>query len=312
MAEEYQHVTVLLEAAVEALSVNPDGLYIDGTFGRGGHARKILDRLGDNGRLIVIDKDPQAIVIARQLAAEDSRVYAFHGSFADYRQALENSGFGNKIAGMLLDLGVSSPQIDDAARGFSFQRNGDLDMRMNPEQGLSAADWLAVAEPAEIAAVLWKYGEERFARRIVDKIIERRGTKPLTTTLELANLISEAVPRKFHGRKHPATKSFQAIRIFINQELGDLERCIAEAVDDLVINGRLVVISFHSLEDRMIKRFFKLKSTPPAIPRGMPILESRVAPPFRTIGKALKPDEDEVAGNVRSRSSVMRILERWA
>jgi len=312
MAEEYQHVTVLLEAAVEALSVNPDGLYIDGTFGRGGHARKILERLGDNGRLIVVDKDPQAIAIARQLAAEDSRVYAFHGSFADYRQALENSGFGNKIAGMLLDLGVSSPQIDDAARGFSFQRNGDLDMRMNPEQGLSAADWLAVAEPAEIAAVLWKYGEERFARRIVDKIIERRGTKPLTTTLELANLISEAVPRKFHGRKHPATKSFQAIRIFINQELGDLERCIAEAVDDLAINGRLVVISFHSLEDRMIKRFFKLKSTPPALPRGMPILESSVAPPFRTIGKALKPDEDEVAGNVRSRSSVMRILERWA
>lgn len=312
MAENYQHVTVLLDRAVDALSVKPEGVYVDGTFGRGGHSKKIVERLGEQGRLLVVDKDPQAIKVANELFADDQRVQVFHGSFAEFAQALDAFGDDVSIDGFLLDLGVSSPQLDDASRGFSFQRDGALDMRMNPESGESAAEWLAGAQDTEIMDVLWKYGDERFARRIVQRIIEQREVAPLQTTLQLANLISEAIPRKFHGKKHPATKSFQAIRIHINQELADLERCLESAVERLAMGGRLVVISFHSLEDRMVKRYFKKLSTPKPIPRGLPVMESAVKLPFKTIGKALKPDSNEVAENVRSRSSVMRILERVA
>lgn len=310
MAENYQHVTVLLDEAVKALSVKPDGLYVDGTFGRGGHSQKIVDQLGEQGRLLVIDKDPQAIEVANALYADDQRVFVFHGSFADFSQALDSFDIDSLIDGFLLDLGVSSPQIDDARRGFSFQRDGELDMRMNPESGQSAAEWLSDAQDTEIMEVLWKFGDERFARRIARRIIEHREIKPLQTTLQLANLISEAVPRKFHGKRHPATKSFQAIRIYINKELDDLEHCLESGAERLAADGRMVVISFHSLEDRMVKRYFKKLSTPAPVPRGLPILESNIALPFRTIGKALKPDGKEVAENVRSRSSVMRILER--
>ena len=305
-----QHVTVLLDEAVDSLSVKTDGVYVDGTYGRGGHSKKILNQLGPKGRLLVIDKDPTAIKDAVNAVGEDGRSAIFHGSFADLDQAIDSNGFPENFDGLLLDLGVSSPQIDDGERGFSFQRDGALDMRMNPEVGVSAAEWIAEASESEIMDVLWKYGDERFARRIVKSIVTTREAKPLETTLQLANLISAAVPRKFHGKKHPATKSFQAIRIFINQELADLERCLEVAVKRLNVGGRLVVISFHSLEDRMVKRFFKKQSTPPSVPRGLPIQNAELAMPFKLIGKAIKPNQDEVAENVRSRSSVMRILER--
>ena len=310
MAENYKHITVLLDEAVDSLAVKPDGLYVDGTFGRGGHSLKIVEQLGDKGRLLVVDKDPEAIQVAKDLFAGDSRVSIFHGSFADFAAGLDDLGITDAIDGFLLDLGVSSPQLDDASRGFSFQRDGALDMRMNPESGESAAEWLTDAQDTEIMEVLWKYGDERFARRITKRILEQRDTKPLETTLQLANLISEAVPRKFHGKRHPATKSFQAIRIFINRELADLESCLESGAERLAVGGRMVVISFHSLEDRMVKRYFKKLSTPAPVPRGLPILESNIELPFRTIGKAMKPDSKEVAENVRSRSSVMRILER--
>lgn len=312
MVDGFQHVTVLRDAAVEALSVRSDGCYIDGTYGRGGHSRKITEQLGSSGSLLVIDKDPVAIANAKTTFADDDRIGVFHGSFADLEEALAQHDFPKSFDGLLLDLGVSSPQIDDAARGFSFQRDGALDMRMNTEAGMSAAEWIATASESEIMDVLWKYGDERFARRIVKSIAEEREAKPLTTTLQLANLISAAIPRKFHGKKHPATKSFQAIRIFINKELADLERCLEVAVSRLNLGGRLVVISFHSLEDRMVKRFFKKQSSPPALPRGLPIQDAALVMPFKTIGKAVKPSDEEVADNVRSRSSVMRILERCA
>jgi len=312
MVDALQHVAVLRDAAIEALSVKADGVYIDGTYGRGGHAEKLLNQLGSEGSLLVIDKDPMAIADAKTKFKNDSRVAVFHGSFADLVQALELSGFSATFDGLLLDLGISSPQIDDGARGFSFRRDGALDMRMNPEAGVSAAAWIASASESEMMEVLWKYGDERFARRIVKSIVSERVNKPLQTTLQLADLISAAVPRKFHGKKHPATKSFQAIRIFINQELADLEQCLEVAVEKLNFEGRLVVISFHSLEDRMVKRFFKKHSSPPSYPRGLPVLDSNLAVPFRVIGKAIKPTSDEVTENVRSRSSVMRILERCA
>jgi len=310
MVDVLQHVTVLRDAAVDALSVKADGVYVDGTYGRGGHSKKILDQLGSDGGLLVIDKDPTAIADAESTFVKDSRVAVFHGSFADLDKAFEQNDFPVTFDGMLLDLGVSSPQIDDGARGFSFQRDGALDMRMNPEDGISAAAWIASASESEMLDVLWKYGDERFARRIVKSILGKRDDNPLTTTLQLANLISAAVPRKFHGKKHPATKSFQAIRIFINKELADLEQCLDLAVEKLNPGGRLVVISFHSLEDRIVKRFFKKQSSPPVLPRGLPIQDAAMTMPFKVIGKAVKPDIHEVAENVRSRSSVMRILER--
>ena len=312
MVDVLQHVTVLQDAAVDALSVKSDGVYIDGTYGRGGHSKKLVEQLGVKGCLLVIDKDPVAIADAKAKFLNESRVAIFHGSFADLDRALQDNNFPANFDGMLLDLGVSSPQIDDGSRGFSFQRDGELDMRMNPQEGISAAAWIASATESEMLDVLWKYGDERFARRIVKSIVSARNEKPLETTLQLANLISAAVPRKFHGKKHPATKSFQAIRIFINKELADLEQCLDIAVKKLNPGGRLVVISFHSLEDRMVKRFFKKQSSPPSIPRGLPVQDSKLAMPFKLVGKAIKPGDDEVAENVRSRSSVMRILERCA
>jgi len=312
MVDVLQHVTVLRDAAVDALSVKSDGVYVDGTYGRGGHSEKLLEQLGSDGCLLVIDKDPTAIADARSKFKSEPRVFVFHGSFADLDQALEGNDLPKTFDGLLLDLGVSSPQIDDGDRGFSFQRDGALDMRMNPEEGISAAAWIASASESEMMDVLWKYGDERFARRIVKSIVSERDEKPLQTTLQLANLISAAVPRKFHGKKHPATKSFQAIRIFINKELADLEQCLEVAIEKLNPGGRLVVISFHSLEDRMVKRFFKKHSSPAPIPRGLPIQDESLLMPFKVIGKAVKPDVDEVAENVRSRSSVMRILERCA
>ncbi|MDI9246271.1 16S rRNA (cytosine(1402)-N(4))-methyltransferase RsmH [Marinobacter sp. CHS3-4] len=307
-AEQYRHRSVLLDSAVELLVTDPSGRYVDGTFGRGGHSRLILGQLNSEGVLLGIDKDPQAIESAAALGQEDSRFRVFHGSFAELDNAIEQQNW-EQVHGVLLDLGVSSPQLDDAERGFSFMRNGPLDMRMNPEQPPSAAQWLAEAEEKEIANVIWRYGEEKFSRRIARLVVERRAEKSLQTTHELAELVAEAVPKK-EKHKHPATRTFQAIRIFINRELEDLELGLKSAVDRLLPGGRLVVISFHSLEDRIVKRFMRDLARGPRLPKGVPVTAEQEASAFRLVGKALKADDDEVNENVRARSAVMRVLER--
>lgn len=302
------HRSVLLDSAVDYLVNDPDGRYIDGTFGRGGHSRLILDRLGPEGRLLGIDKDPEAIRFAGELAADDARFALFHGSFAELEKAASEQGW-HGVNGVLLDLGVSSPQLDDASRGFSFMRQGPLDMRMNPQQAPSAAEWLATAGEQEIADVIWRYGEERFSRRIARRVIEQRREAPLATTRELAELVAAAVPKK-EKHKHPATRTFQAIRIFINRELEDLEAGLEAAVNNLLPGGRLVVISFHSLEDRIVKRFMRDLARGPQLPRGLPVTAEQQASEFALVGKAIKADTGEVSDNIRSRSAVMRVLER--
>lgn len=307
-AEQYRHRSVLLDSAVELLVTEPGGRYVDGTFGRGGHSRLILSHLDSSGLLLGIDKDPQAIESARALAADDGRFGVYHGSFAQLDQAIDQQGWSG-VHGILLDLGVSSPQLDDAERGFSFMRNGPLDMRMNPEQPPSAAQWLAEADEQDIANVIFRYGEERFSRRIARKIVERRKEQALQTTHELAELVAEAVPKK-EKHKHPATRTFQAVRIFINRELEDLEVGLEAAVSRLLPGGRLVVISFHSLEDRLVKRFMRDLARGPRLPKGVPVTAEQEASGFRLVSKALKADDQEVNDNVRARSAVMRVLER--
>lgn len=305
---EFSHRSVLLDSAVDYLVNDPDGYYVDGTFGRGGHSRLILGRLGEAGQLLGIDKDPEAITAARELEAQDSRFHCFHGSFAELDAAAIGQGW-KSVSGVLLDLGVSSPQLDDASRGFSFMRDGPLDMRMNTGQSPSAAQWLATAEEAEIADVIWRYGEERFSRRIARLLVQRRQEAPVETTRQLAELVSEAVPRK-EKHKHPATRTFQAIRIFINRELEDLEIGLRAAVDRLATGGRLVVISFHSLEDRLVKRFMRDLARGPQMPKGVPVTANQEASDFRLVGKANRAGADEVSDNLRARSAVMRVLER--
>ena len=305
---EFSHRSVLLDSAVGYLVNDPDGYYVDGTFGRGGHSRLILGRLGEAGQLLGIDKDPEAITAARELEAQDSRFHCFHGSFAELDAAAIGQGW-KSVSGVLLDLGVSSPQLDDASRGFSFMRDGPLDMRMNTGQSPSAAQWLATAEEAEIADVIWRYGEERFSRRIARLLVQRRQEAPVETTRQLAELVSEAVPKK-EKHKHPATRTFQAIRIFINRELEDLEIGLRAAVDRLATGGRLVVISFHSLEDRLVKRFMRDLARGPQMPKGVPVTANQEASDFRLVGKANRAGADEVSDNLRARSAVMRVLER--
>lgn len=302
------HLSVLLEEAVEALVTQPDGRYVDGTFGRGGHSRQVLARLGQRGELMGIDKDPEAIAVGEAMAAQDERFRICHGSFADVGEFMADAGW-SAISGMLMDLGVSSPQLDDAERGFSFMRNGPLDMRMNPEQAPSAAEWLNTAKEKDIADVIWRYGEERFSRRIARAVVERRVEEPLATTRELAELVAAAVPKK-EKHKHPATRTFQAVRMFINRELDDLELGLKAAAALLEPGGRLVVISFHSLEDRMVKRFMRDLARGPQLPRGLPVTADQAESDFRLIGKAVKAETDEVTDNVRARSAVMRVLER--
>lgn len=302
------HLSVLLEKAVEAMVSDSGGRYVDGTFGRGGHSRQVLARLSEGGELIGIDKDPEAIAVGEQLALEDGRFHICHGSFAELDRFLADAGWAG-ITGMLLDLGVSSPQLDDAERGFSFMRNGPLDMRMNPQQAPSAAEWLNTAKEKDIADVIWRYGEERFSRRIARAVVERRVEEPLATTRELAELVSAAVPKK-EKHRHPATRTFQAVRMFINRELDDLEIGLKAAAHLLEPGGRLVVISFHSLEDRMVKRFMRDLARGPQLPRGLPVTADQAESDFRLVGKAIKAETDEVTDNVRARSAVMRILER--
>jgi len=304
-----EHITVLLNEAVDALIQDPDGLYVDCTFGRGGHSRLILERLGQDGRLIGIDKDPRAIATANELAKEDSRFSICHGSFADIEQWVAQQGEGRPIAGVLMDLGVSSPQLDEAERGFSFMQDGPLDMRMNTEAGMTAAQWVATAKEEDMANVFYEFGEERYSRRIAKAIVNRREVEPFERTLDLATVIKEAHP-KWEKNKHPATRCFQAIRIFINNELGDLMDTLETGAKILAKHGRLVVISFHSLEDRMVKRFIRDKEKGPQLPPDIPIMESDFPKELKHVGKAIKPSKEEIERNVRSRSAVMRVAEK--
>ncbi|AMQ89997.1 16S rRNA (cytosine(1402)-N(4))-methyltransferase RsmH [Marinobacter sp. LQ44] len=306
--QPFRHRSVLLDEAVDFLVNDPAGRYVDATFGRGGHSRLILGQLDAQGSLLGIDKDPEAIQVAKDLAAQDSRFFWYHGSFSELNQALESQQW-SAVQGVLMDLGVSSPQLDDAARGFSFMRNGPLDMRMNPQQGQSAAQWLATADERDIADVIWRYGEERFSRRIARLVVARRQEEAIETTRQLAELVAEAVPKK-EKHKHPATRTFQAIRIFINRELEDLEVGLTAAVERLAPGGRLVVISFHSLEDRLVKRFMRDLARGPKIPKGVPVTADQERSEFCLVGKASKANEQEIAENVRARSAVMRVLER--
>lgn len=303
------HRSVLLREAVDALVVDPDGFYIDGTFGRGGHSALVLERLSASGRLLAIDKDPQAIEFARERFEGESGFQIWHGSFADLDKAAES--MSGQVTGILLDLGVSSPQLDEADRGFSFMQDGPLDMRMDTSCGISAAGWVNRESEAELVRVFKEYGEERFARRIAGAIVRRRVEKPFARTLDLAEVVKAANPAWEKG-KHPATRVFQAIRIYINGELSDLEQALEKSLALLKPGGRLVVISFHSLEDRMVKRFIRRQEKGPQLPRGLPVMESEIHKTLRSVSKAVKAEAQEIGDNVRSRSAVMRIAERLA
>lgn len=302
------HTTVLLQEAVDALVTTAGGYYVDGTFGRGGHARCILERLGPDGRLLAVDKDPAAAEVAQQMLMGEPRMTFFHGSFAQLPHQLRRMGIG-AVDGILLDLGVSSPQLDEGERGFSFSSDGPLDMRMDTSRGETAAQWLAGADAAEIATVLKEYGEERFAKRIAAAIVAARDSGPLETTAQLARVVSEANPR-WEKHKHPATRAFQAVRIHVNRELDDLRDLLDGAVDLLRVGGRLVVISFHSLEDRMVKRYMRDMARGDQLPAGVPVREDQLNRRMRLVGKAVRPGEDEVARNPRARSAVMRVAEK--
>jgi 16S rRNA (cytosine1402-N4)-methyltransferase len=312
MGNELQHRTVLLEEAVNALITRPDGVYVDGTFGRGGHSRAVLERLSEAGRLIAFDKDPLAIATAQAIA--DKRFEIVHESFAALGREVAARGVG-RVSGVLLDLGVSSPQIDDPARGFSFRADGPLDMRMDPTRGESAADWLARATQQELTEVIRDYGEERFAVQIAKALVARRAESdrlgPLVTTGELAQIVAHAVKTREKG-KDPATRTFQAIRIHVNQELAELQVVLEAALSLLEQGGRLVVISFHSLEDRLVKRFMQAHASAPVVDRRLPIRAVDLpSPPLKVLGRVFASDA-EVEANPRARSAVMRVAERLA
>ena len=310
-AQELAHVTVLLHEAVDALAVKPDGVYVDGTFGRGGHSCLILSKLGTNGRLVVFDKDPQAIAVARQLAEADKRVQVVHGGFSSFQVALKGLGI-EAVDGALFDLGVSSPQIDDAERGFSFRYDAPLDMRMDTTRGQTAAQWLAEAGEEEIREVIRDYGEERFNSQIARAIVQQRQERPILTTGQLAQLAAQAVRTRERGQD-PATRTFQAIRIFINRELEEISAVLPQAAGYLKTGGRLAVIAFHSLEDRIVKQFIRRHSRPAPLPKWVMVRESeRPEPPLREIGKAQRASAAETAANPRARSAVLRVAERTA
>ena len=309
METGFSHQPVLLNEALEALNVKPDGVYVDATFGRGGHSGAILNILGREGRLIAFDQDPEAIAHGRSLFVDDPRIEFEHCNFSEMESVIVERGLKNHIDGVLMDLGVSSPQLDDAERGFSFLKSGPLDMRMNTEQGESATQWLARVEMRDLILVLKRYGEEKFAKRIATAIVETRAEQLIDDTTMLADIISDAIPVK-EKHKHPATRSFQAIRMFINQELPSIEGGLQAAASVLSVGGRLAVISFHSLEDRMVKRFMREKSSRPRLPPGLPIMDKDEQPPFRLVGKSWVADEQELAANPRARSARLRVLER--
>ena len=311
MAGTHAHTSVLLDECIAGLAIRADGIYMDGTFGRGGHSAAILAQLGPQGRLYAVDKDAAAVAFGRQRFADDLRFRLALCSFAELLDYAKEQGVAGRVDGLLLDLGVSSPQLDDAERGFSFMNDGPLDMRMNRDAGQSAAEWLAEAEADDITRVLKEYGEERFAKRIAHAIVTTRDETPIITTAQLAKLIAEASP--VHDKhKHPATRSFQAIRIFINRELDDLQVCLKQSLELLAVGARLVVISFHSLEDRIVKRFMRDAARGDELPRGLPVPDSARNPKLKLIGKAIRANDAEVAANPRARSAVLRIAERLA
>lgn len=307
MTENLSHKSVLLDEAVDYLVTRESGVYFDGTFGRGGHSRLILSKLGAEGRLIATDKDPEAVGVGSALAEQDSRFSIVRGSFLRMKSLFDTLP---ALDGLLLDLGVSSPQLDDAGRGFSFLRDGPLDMRMDPESGESAAEWINREDEKVLADTFFQYGEEKHSRRIAKAIVRRREQQPFETTADLAKVVSEANP-SWEKNKHPATRVFQAIRIRVNNELGDLEQILADSVSCLKPGGRLVVISFHSLEDRIVKRFIQSQERG-QVPAGLPVTEDQITRTFRRVGKAMKASEAESEANVRARSAVMRVAERLA
>jgi len=303
------HVPVLLGPVLEGLDIKANGCYVDGTFGRGGHSRAILERLTANGRLIAIDRDPQAIASAPQALLSDPRFELIRGESAQLEKFIDERGLRGSVDGVLLDLGVSSPQLDEAGRGFSFLRDGPLDMRMDPDAGISAADWLARVDEKELKRVLKTYGEERNAARIARAIVSARDEAPIDTTVQLADIVAAAAPA--HGQKrHPATKSFQAIRVFINGELDQLKSALEQSVYVLRRGGRLCVISFHSLEDRLVKRFIRESSRETEQYRGMPSVPAEFRPKLKAVGKLVEATAAEVAANRRARSARLRVAER--
>lgn len=307
----FHHVSVLLDEAVQALAIQPAGRYLDGTFGRGGHSRAVLRLLGGEGRLLGFDKDPQAIASGQALAAEDPRFEIVQRSFAELGDELVGRGWSGQVDGVLLDLGVSSPQLDDPERGFSFMQDGPLDMRMDPSRGQSAAAWIASAAEADIAQVFKEFGEERFAKRMARAVVQRREVQPFERTADLAKVLTEANPAWEKG-KHPATRAFQGLRIYINRELSDLEQGLQAAYEQLAVGGRLVVISFHSLEDRIVKQFMRrlAKGEADQLPRDLPIRATVFEPSLRLLGKPVYASEGELAANPRARSAVMRVAEK--
>lgn len=305
----YIHHPVLVDEVIAGLEIKPDGIYVDATFGRGGHSLEILKRLGVNGRLIAMDRDPEAIKAAKEEVFKDPRFQIIHDSFSHLGNALKNLNLENKVSGILMDFGVSSPQLEDPDRGFSFLRDGPLDMRMNPERGINAAEWLSKAREKEIADVLYEFGEERFARKIAKAIVEQRVKQPLLTTLQLARLIEKCYPKQEPG-KHPATRSFQAIRIFVNNEFEEIKKGLDASLKVLAVGGRLCVISFHSLEDEIAKRF--IQKWVSGVDEECRISNFLQQQRLRKIGKLIRPREQEIEKNVRARSARMRVAEKIA
>jgi 16S rRNA (cytosine1402-N4)-methyltransferase len=305
---ERTHEPVLCEEVVAALNIRPDGLYVDATFGRGGHSRAILGHLGSSGCLLAMDRDPEAAAAAARQFTGETRFTMVQGPFSMLGKTIVERGWHKRVNGILFDLGVSSPQLDEAARGFSFLREGPLDMRMDPARGESAAAWLQRADEQEIADVLFTLGEERYARRIARAIVRRRIEQPISTTRELAVLVADAVPRRERS-KDPSTRTFQAIRLYINQELTELQAVLPQAVEALAPGGRLVVISFHSLEDRIVKQFMRRESKGEELPLDLPVRSSEVSVRLHLVGKAVRATEEEIRRNPRARSAVLRVAE---
>jgi 16S rRNA (cytosine1402-N4)-methyltransferase len=306
--EAFEHRPVLRDEVLSALNLRPEGIYVDATFGRGGHAAAILQRLGADGRLLAMDRDPQAVEVARKKFADDVRFTIVRGPFSMLAQTIDDRGLSGKVAGILLDLGVSSPQLDDAARGFSFRLDGPLDMRMDPDAGVSVAEWLADAEEKDIARVVKEYGEERFAKRVARAICMERVRQPILTTQRLADIVAQAVPTREPGQ-HRATRTFQALRIHINRELDELKAVLPQALQVLAPGGRLAVISFHSLEDRIVKQFMRDQAKGDVYPPDLPIRHAELQPRMKLVGKALRATPEEIAHNPRARSAVLRVAE---
>lgn len=307
--QSFEHITVLLNEAVDALNIRPSGIYVDGTFGRGGHSRLILSRLNEQGRLIVFDKDPAAITVAQELARQDQRVSVFHQGFSHFDAACTELGI-SQIDGALFDLGISSPQIDDASRGFSFRFDAPLDMRMDTTRGESAAEWLMHADEQEIHEVIKNYGEERFSRQIARAIVAKRIEAPIHTTGQLAEIAAQCVRSREKGQ-HPATRTFQAIRIYINRELDEVAQVLPQVTARLNTHGRLAVIAFHSLEDRIVKQFMREHSTHMPLPKWAAVREADLPkPPLKIVGKPIKAGEEELNDNPRARSAILRVAER--